>query len=185
MSSTTTNLGLFKYDVTTDGKEVFSIQSALNDNWDKIDSACGSNLTAQVEPSEGTIFFQNLTGQYAAARTYTKSTLSNMLSKFDSNTYVWGTTQSGYIKTSRGSCLIQWGVYMSGGTGETTSIGFPVAFAYPPIIVTQGSVYANAAFMALLYPTSITTTGFTRSMAAGTPYSFYWIAIGIAPDSEG
>lgn len=38
MSTTTPNLGLFKYDPSTDGKEVFSITTALNDNWDKIDN---------------------------------------------------------------------------------------------------------------------------------------------------
>ena len=38
MSSITKNLGLFKYDTETDGKQVFSIDDALNNNWDKIDS---------------------------------------------------------------------------------------------------------------------------------------------------
>ena len=41
MSTTTPNLGLFKYNPTTDGKEVFSIKTALNDNWDIIDERCG------------------------------------------------------------------------------------------------------------------------------------------------
>ena len=39
MSTTTPNLGLFKYNTDTDGKEIFSIQTALNNNWDLIDSA--------------------------------------------------------------------------------------------------------------------------------------------------
>lgn len=38
MSETTKNLGLFKYDTTTDGKQVFSIDKGMNDNWDIIDS---------------------------------------------------------------------------------------------------------------------------------------------------
>ena len=38
MSSTTTELKLFKYDTSTDGKEVFSIDTAMNANWDKIDA---------------------------------------------------------------------------------------------------------------------------------------------------
>lgn len=37
MSSTTPNLGLFKYDPTTDANVAFSITNALNNNWDKID----------------------------------------------------------------------------------------------------------------------------------------------------
>ena len=38
MSTTTPKLGLFKYDTTTDGKETFSINQALNANWDIIDN---------------------------------------------------------------------------------------------------------------------------------------------------
>lgn len=38
MSELTPNLGLFKYDLSTDGKEVFSIEQALNSNWDIIDN---------------------------------------------------------------------------------------------------------------------------------------------------
>lgn len=37
MSTTTTNLGLFKYDTTLDGNTPFSINTALNNNWDIID----------------------------------------------------------------------------------------------------------------------------------------------------
>ena len=54
MSSSTSTLELFKYDTSTDGKEVFSINTALNANWDKIDSFAAaikslSNLDAQGE----------------------------------------------------------------------------------------------------------------------------------------
>lgn len=38
MSTTTTTLQLFKYNTETDGKQVFSIDEAMNDNWDKIDA---------------------------------------------------------------------------------------------------------------------------------------------------
>ena len=41
MSELTPNLGLFKYDPLTDGKEVFSINAALNNNWDILDERCG------------------------------------------------------------------------------------------------------------------------------------------------
>ena len=42
MSSKTKNLGLFKYDTKTDGKQVFSIDQALNENWDIIDEKCAA-----------------------------------------------------------------------------------------------------------------------------------------------
>lgn len=45
MSTTTPNLGLFKYDTTTDGKEIFSIEQALNANWDILDTKSGSPET--------------------------------------------------------------------------------------------------------------------------------------------
>ena len=41
MSTTTSNLGLFKYDVNTDTNVAFSITKALNNNWDIIDEKCG------------------------------------------------------------------------------------------------------------------------------------------------
>lgn len=37
MSKSTTNLGLYKIDVATDGESTFNIDTVLNDNWDKID----------------------------------------------------------------------------------------------------------------------------------------------------
>jgi len=43
MSSTTPNLGLFKYDTTTDGDLAFNITKALNNNWDIIDAVSSRN----------------------------------------------------------------------------------------------------------------------------------------------
>jgi len=43
MSTLTPNLGLFKYDPSTDGKEIFSITNALNNNWDILDNAMNSS----------------------------------------------------------------------------------------------------------------------------------------------
>ena len=39
MSDITQNLKLFKYNTLTDGKEVFSIDKAINENLDKIDAS--------------------------------------------------------------------------------------------------------------------------------------------------
>ena len=43
MSSTTPNLGLFKYNTTADANVAFSITKALNNNWDIIDAKCMSS----------------------------------------------------------------------------------------------------------------------------------------------
>lgn len=42
MSTQTTNLELFKYDPLSDGNQTFNIDTALNDNWDKVDVAVGT-----------------------------------------------------------------------------------------------------------------------------------------------
>lgn len=42
MASNTPNLGLLKKDPMTDGNETFNIETMLNENWDKIDTAVGS-----------------------------------------------------------------------------------------------------------------------------------------------
>jgi len=42
MSTTTANLGLFKYNTATDGNIAFSIDNALNANWDILDTAVGT-----------------------------------------------------------------------------------------------------------------------------------------------
>lgn len=42
MSELTPNLGLFKYNPETDGKETFSITTALNNNWDILDNVMSS-----------------------------------------------------------------------------------------------------------------------------------------------
>ena len=44
MSTTTNNLGLFKYNVSTDSNVAFSITKALNNNWDIIDEKCNGGL---------------------------------------------------------------------------------------------------------------------------------------------
>ena len=50
MSTLTPNLGLFKYDVTNDSQTAFSITNALNNNWDKLDTAIAnaSGVTTTV-----------------------------------------------------------------------------------------------------------------------------------------
>ena len=60
MSSTTTNLSLFKYDTVADSKAKFNIDTALNDNFDKIDTFAGN-----VNTNKANIDLSNLsaTGQ--------------------------------------------------------------------------------------------------------------------------
>lgn len=43
MATNTPNLNLYKYNPTTDGNETFNIDTALNENWDKVDVAIKSH----------------------------------------------------------------------------------------------------------------------------------------------
>lgn len=60
MSTETSNLGLFKYDTnnTTDMNTKFNINTGLNNNWDKIDTAFGnlSDKVDNIDSSKGHIY---------------------------------------------------------------------------------------------------------------------------------
>lgn len=51
MSSTTTNVGLYKKNPLTDGNDTFDINTMLNDNWDKIDAQLGSQVGVSPPPT--------------------------------------------------------------------------------------------------------------------------------------
>ena len=51
MSTRTTNLGLFKYDTVNDSELPFSIDDALNDNWDILDETA-ADLNNKVDKSD-------------------------------------------------------------------------------------------------------------------------------------
>ncbi|OAS17154.1 hypothetical protein [Paenibacillus oryzisoli] len=51
MSSTTTNVGLYKKNPSTDGNDTFDINTMLNDNWDKIDAQLGSQVGVSPPPT--------------------------------------------------------------------------------------------------------------------------------------
>ena len=51
MSTQTNKLGLFKYDPIVDKEELFDIQEALNDNWDKIDNSIPVIVDVEVVDS--------------------------------------------------------------------------------------------------------------------------------------
>ena len=52
MPDETKNLKLFKYNTRTDRQEKFSIDDALNDNWDKVDEAVNANKESIAEVKE-------------------------------------------------------------------------------------------------------------------------------------
>lgn len=61
MSTTTANLGLFKYNTTTDANVSFSITNALNNNWDKIDNNLKTPVPANAKFTDtNTLMTQNI-----------------------------------------------------------------------------------------------------------------------------
>ena len=74
MSIMTNKYGLFKYDTVNDGLQKFNINIALNDNWDKVDSAMSetdatlSETKTNVENlREGFITFSAMNGKPTVA----------------------------------------------------------------------------------------------------------------------
>ncbi|MDR6553844.1 hypothetical protein [Paenibacillus qinlingensis] len=51
MSSTTTNIGLYKKNPSTDGNDTFDINTMLNDNWDRIDAQIGAQVSVSPPPA--------------------------------------------------------------------------------------------------------------------------------------
>jgi hypothetical protein len=90
MSSTTTNLSLFKYDTVADAKSKFNIDTALNDNFDKIDTFAGN-----VNANKANIDLSNLsqTGQGVLNAKQNASTAV----KHTANTAVGSASQPVYI----------------------------------------------------------------------------------------
>jgi len=52
MPSNTTHLNLYKVDTVTDGSNTFNINTILNDNWDKVDTA----VNALLESNDAMVF---------------------------------------------------------------------------------------------------------------------------------
>ena len=55
MSKITKNLGLFEYDIETDGKRTFNIEESLNQNWDKIDLSIGNLSELTINNKENIV----------------------------------------------------------------------------------------------------------------------------------
>lgn len=55
MATYTSKLNLFKYDTVNDASEVFNINAALNNNWDKLDDLCTPTYQTMTTLSNGTV----------------------------------------------------------------------------------------------------------------------------------
>ena len=110
MSSYTTNLQLFKYNTATDGKQVFSIDDAMNDNWDKIDAFAKAIKDLSNLSSVGEKRFTDINNELSQ--------------KLEAQVSL---AQNGYIKFNN-KVVIAWLYYYTGQTYAAITINFPITF---------------------------------------------------------
>ena len=108
MSSYTTNLQLFKYNTATDGKQVFSIDDAMNDNWDKIDAFAKAIKDLSNLSSVGEKRFTDINNELSQ--------------KLEAQVSL---AQNGYIKFNNG-IIICWGRTVT--TATSAIITLPISF---------------------------------------------------------
>lgn len=123
MSTTTPNLGLFKYDVKEDGILTFSITRALNNNWDIIDNAMNTPPSITIDDALST------TSENPVQNKVITNVISN---KIDKVTSVGNTAKPIYVNSSGNltACSASLGnsstpIYMSGGQFYQCSSSIP------------------------------------------------------------
>ena len=127
MSTTTSNLGLFKYNVETDSHLAFNINTALNQNWDIIDNFARSQIvpiattqTAGIVKPDGETITITQDGTISADLSGKADIdLSNCTKPYITETYINGS--SWYRVYSDGWCE-QGSLRSAGATGTTETI---------------------------------------------------------------
>ena len=166
MSSTTTNLNLFKYDTATDGKEVFSINTALNDNWDKIDTSVGE-LDSVLTSLRSSLATVATSGSY--------NDLKNKPNIADTAFPAKSIASSGYVKLASG-LIIQWGHYTTTDTTGTNT--WPIAFSSTVYSCVVGSnTNSGNPYNYNSMPHSWTKTGYSRNKTSGS-YTQCYVVVG-------
>ena len=154
MSSYTTNLRLFKYNTATDGKQVFSIDDAMNDNWDKIDAFAKAIKDLSNLSSVGEKRFTNINNELSQ--------------KLEAQVSL---AQNGYIKFNNG-VILQYGFLLQ-IPGPSYTLVFPVTFQrYRSVIVQTTPTSITYSLGRDL--NSITISNISNS----SPTNWCWIAFG-------
>jgi len=156
MSSSTTNINLFKYDTVADKKSTFNINTALNDNFDKIDSNCINKagtvaFTAEqkgidASNSTGLTTLQQVQSLISAVNVFTADTsnmptISNALLTGIISTTAGSATLTGFntkfmTETSAGKIINIAGTYYtvaSVSNDNTMTLTSPVSTTYSAI----------------------------------------------------
>ena len=144
MTTTTSNLKLFKYVSSTDSNLAFNITSALNNNWDIIDSG--------VALSNHTHSGYALTSHTHSGYASSNHTHSGMITATKS------LSENGYIKFDNGF-QIDWG--KSSGTAKVTNVSLPLAFATKCIMSLSFFITATGAINGTAWNDSHTLSNYS------------------------
>lgn len=127
MSTTTSKFGLFKYNTTTDSNVAFSINTALNNNWDILDAQCMkkvNNIGSTVKP-----VYVNSSGEFAE--------LSATVGDINKPTYL-NAGKVTALTASIGSSTKP--VYLN--TGEVSALSNTIGTSVKPVYLNGGNIAA-------------------------------------------
>lgn len=160
MSSTTTELKLFKYNTATDGKEVFSIDTAMNANWDKIDAFATAIKDLSNLSTKGEKRFSDLStaiGQKLSAEV--------------------SLAENGYIKFNN-HIIIQFGRCHTGSSDKVVAQSFPITFTQIFALIQSVGRNSTDAFGGFRNAYNVTNSSFTYKNASYSNLYGAFIAVG-------
>ena len=173
MTTTTSNYGLFKYVSSSDANLAFNITSALNNNWDKLDTyAVRRSSTGSVGTTQTPVYV-NSSGVVTAC-SYSIPTSTGL-------TATVSLSENGYIKFSN-SWKVVWGegAARSSKNGIDKTITFSSSFTTKALSI-AGSPEAQQISMFLVLKDLTTANFVARSRdnsSSGYDFNFHYIAVG-------
>lgn len=168
MTTTTSNYGLFKYVSSSDANLAFNITSALNNNWDKLDTyAVRRSSTGSVGTTQTPVYV-NSSGVITAC-SYSIPTSTGL-------TATVSLSENGYIKFSN-SILIQFG-YAANTSDYTMQVNLPIAFTNTSYTTIATHWNISSSTTAPIRINVRTVTSVTLKGSDSKSVSAYFLAIG-------
>ena len=197
MSTTTTNLALFKYDPVADANNTYNITNALNNNWDTIDSATGklSDLTTTEKGSLVGAINEVLGSIPTIPSDYAKYDMSNLTSTgkdkvvtlaheldIDNALEISTTLQAAYVDytpTNSGLLLITVGSKVTTNTANSVTVYIQAVDSNANTFILDGTQ--------IIKPTGAGSISYTAQavVVKGKSYKYYMSATGSGATNSG